>query len=142
MPSYSVLINNIRHNFGAVSMGNPHIVIQVDDFTTAPVNELGAILEKHSFFPERANIGFMQIVDHHNIKLRVYERGTAETLACGSGACAAAVIAIEQDLTEHNVNVALPGGVLGIAWKGRGQPVMMTGSAVLVFDGSMEIPSP
>jgi len=107
---YKVAVNGIERTFGAVSMGNPHAVIQVNDVKTAPVAELGQALESHAVFPERANIGFMQVIDRNHIKLRVYERGAAETLACGSGACAAVVIGIEQNLLDHEVCVELPGG--------------------------------
>jgi diaminopimelate epimerase len=136
---YKVIANDSEITFGAVSMGNPHAVLQVNDIKTAPVNELGPRLENHPDFPERANIGFMQIMDRSHIKLRVYERGAAETLACGSGACAAAVIGIEQDLLDHQVSVELPGGSLKINWPGRGQPVLMSGPAVSVFEGTLEL---
>jgi diaminopimelate epimerase len=136
---YSVCVNTIETNFGAVSMGNPHVVIQVNDVETAPVADLGQALESHIAFPERANIGFMQIIDRKHIKLRVYERGAAETLACGSGACAAVVIGIEQNLLDQDVFVELPGGELTISWPGRNEPVLMTGPAISVFDGSIEL---
>jgi len=132
---YRVAVNGQEHSFGAVSMGNPHAVIQVADVDSAPVAELGKALESHSLFPERANIGFMQIVNRHAIKLRVYERGAAETLACGSGACAAVVVGIEQQLLDSPVVVELAGGTLKISWAGRGEPVWMTGAAITVFDG-------
>jgi diaminopimelate epimerase len=139
-PYYAVPVNNTEKAFGAVSMGNPHAVIQVNDITSAPVAELGAILESHPFFPERANIGFMQIINRQHIKLRVYERGAAETLACGSGACAAVVIGIEQNLLDQeNICVDLPGGQLSINWTGRGQPVFMKGPAESVFEGQIEL---
>ncbi len=134
---YSVTVNGNERAFGAVSMGNPHAVIHVDHLSTSPVNELGKALESHSFFPERANIGFVQIMDRQHIKLRVFERGAGETRACGSGACAAVVVGIEQKLLDHAVTVELPGGDLGIQWQGRGQPVFMTGAAVAVFDGQI-----
>lgn len=136
---YTVTVNNSEKAFGAVSMGNPHAVLQVNDIRTAPVSQLGEALESHTFFPERANIGFMQIIDRHHIKLRVYERGTAETLACGSGACAAVVIGIEQNLLDPDVKVELPGGELQIHWSGRGHPVLMTGPAVTVFEGQIQL---
>ncbi len=136
---YSVAVNNSEKAFGAVSMGNPHAVIQVNDIRSAPVHELGPALESHPIFPERANIGFMQIIDRQHIKLRVYERGAAETLACGSGACAAVVIGIEQNLLDHDVVVQLPGGELKIHWSGRDTPVFMTGPAVTVFDGRISL---
>lgn len=132
---YSVMVNHSEKAFGAVSIGNPHAVMQVNDIKTASVAELGRELESHPMFPERANIGFMQVLDRQHIKLRVYERGAGETLACGSGACAAVVIGIEQNLLDHEVSVELPGGVLKINWSGRGEPVYMTGSAESVFDG-------
>jgi diaminopimelate epimerase len=132
---YSVVLDEQTYQFGAVSMGNPHAVIQVADIKTAPVAELGNALESHALFPERANIGFMQIINRHAVKLRVYERGAAETLACGSGACAAVVVGIEQQLLDSPVQVELPGGTLNIRWAGRGEPVWMTGAAVAVFDG-------
>lgn len=134
---YSVMVNQSEKAFGAVSMGNPHAVIQVNDIKTAPVGELGRELESHPIFPERANIGFMQVVDRRHIKLRVFERGAGETLACGSGACAAVVVGIEQNLLDHEVSVELPGGMLAIKWEGRGQPVYMTGSAITVFEGQL-----
>jgi len=138
--SYTVSNEYGETLFGAVSMGNPHAVIQVDDISTAAVVELGKRLESDSFFPERANIGFMQIINRQYIKLRVYERGAAETLACGSGACAAVVIGIEQNLLEQdNVCVELPGGKLIINWAGRGQAVFMKGPATSVFEGQIEL---
>ncbi len=126
-------------HFGAVSVGNPHTVLQVDQLDNAPVKTLGPILEQHHLFPERANIGFMQISDQHTIMLRVYERGAGETLACGSGACAAAVIGIQQQLLVTPVSVTLPGGLLTIEWHGEGEPVMMTGAATTVFEGTITL---
>jgi diaminopimelate epimerase len=137
---YSLNIQNREINFAAVSMGNPHAVIQVNDISSAPVAELGKTLESHPFFSERANIGFMQIINRQHIKLRVYERGAAETLACGSGACAAVVVGIEQNLLDQkNICVELPGGKLSINWLGRGQPVYMKGPAESVFEGQIEL---
>ena len=136
---YSVNINGVERAFGAVSLGNPHAVLQVNDVNFADVGEWGEALESHPFFPERANIGFMQVLDRNNIKLRVYERGAGETLACGSGACAAVVIGIEQKLLDKDVVVELPGGQLEIHWQGRDQPVFMTGPATSVFEGSIEL---
>ena len=137
--TYQLTINKNPISFGAVSMGNPHAVIEVNDIKSAPVAEWGEILESHAIFPERANIGFMQIISRQAIKLRVYERGAAETLACGSGACAAVVIGIEQNLLDSEVEVELPGGGLKICWNGRGQPVFMTGPAISVYDGVINI---
>ena len=136
---YNITVNGIEQAFGAVSMGNPHAVLRVNDAESAPVADWGKQLESHAVFPERANIGFMQIIDRQHIKLRVYERGAAETLACGSGACAAVVIGIEQNLLAPEVSVELPGGELQISWSGRGEPVFMTGSAVSVFEGSIRL---
>ncbi|WAK04234.1 diaminopimelate epimerase [Methylobacter sp. YRD-M1] len=136
---YTVAVNGTERAFGAVSMGNPHAVLQVNDVKTAPVAELGSELERHPVFPERANIGFMQVVDRQHIKLRVFERGAGETLACGSGACAAVVIGIEHHLLDRDVFVELPGGELKISWSGRGEPVFMTGPAVTVFDGTLAL---
>jgi diaminopimelate epimerase len=126
-------------HFGAVSMGNPHAVLQVEQLDRAPVHILGPALEQHALFPERANIGFMQIDNQHAIQLRVYERGVGETVACGSGACAAAVIGIMQQLLTTPVTVTLPGGRLVIDWQGEGQPVMMTGTATTVFEGTITL---
>jgi diaminopimelate epimerase len=122
---------------GVVSMGNPHAVITVDDIQTAPVKLWGPIFENHERFPERANIGFMQVVNPGHIKLRVWERGAGETLACGTGACAAAVVGQMQKTLQTQVRVDLPGGSLQIRWNGPGQPVKMTGPAEHVFDGQM-----
>lgn len=134
---YSVKLDNIATTFGAVSLGNPHAVLQVADVHLAAVKEVGAALQNHAFFPARANISFMQVIDRNKIKLRVYERGTGETLACGSGACAAVIIGIEQALLENDVLVELPGGQLKIHWQGRNYPVFMTGPAVSVFEGNI-----
>jgi len=123
-----------------VSMGNPHAVLRVDDVGAAPVVTLGPALENHARFPERVNVGFMQIVDAHRIRLRVFERGTGETLACGTGACAAAVAGIRLGLLKSPVTVALPGGELEIHWAGAGQSVIMTGPATRVFDGFVRLP--
>lgn len=136
---YNLTSNGKKIEFAAVSMGNPHAVIIVEDVSNAPVASIGAELERHSLFPARVNVGFMQIVDRQHVKLRVYERGAAETLACGSGACAAVVTGIELGLLEPAVNVDLPGGRLKIAWAGRGFPVFMTGPAVTVYEGQIRI---
>ncbi|HFV9306673.1 TPA: diaminopimelate epimerase [Citrobacter freundii] len=124
---------------GVVSMGNPHCVIQVDDVDTATVETLGPVLESHERFPERANIGFMQVVKREHIRLRVYERGAGETQACGSGACAAVAVGIQQGLLAEEVRVELPGGRLDIAWKGPGHPLYMTGPAAHVYDGFIHL---
>jgi len=138
--SYKLSVNHTEIVFGAVSMGNPHAVITVKNINTEPVAKIGEALESHAFFPERANIGFMQIINRQHIKLRVYERGAAETLACGSGACAAVVIGIEQkQLDQENITVELPGGQLEINWAGPGQAVFMKGPAKSVFEGQIEL---
>ncbi|MGB0936911.1 MAG: diaminopimelate epimerase [Colwellia sp.] len=124
---------------GAVSLGNPHCVVTVDNVLEAPVNTLGKELSTHERFPEGANVGFMEVVASNQIKLRVYERGAAETLACGSGACAAVVIGQLQKKLGRQVTVELPGGKLRIYWKGPGFPVKMSGPAVHVFDGQITI---
>jgi diaminopimelate epimerase len=124
--------------FGAVSMGNPHITLKVDDIQAAPVDLLGPFLEPHAIFPKRVNVGFMQVVNPHQINLRVYERGAGETLACGTGACAAVVIGQLQGYLQPGVDVHLPGGQLTIDWAGQAQDVVwMTGPAVTVFEGEV-----
>ncbi|HGS5290613.1 diaminopimelate epimerase [Vibrio parahaemolyticus] len=122
---------------GAVSMGNPHVVTVVDDVDTADVDTLGPLLESHERFPERVNAGFMQVVSHDHIRLRVYERGAGETQACGSGACGAVAVGILQGLLDESVKVSLPGGELHISWQGPGKPLFMTGPATHVFDGQL-----
>jgi len=124
----------------AVSMGNPHAVQVVADVDTAPVARLGPAIESHPRFPARVNAGFLQGVDRHAVRLRVYERGAGETLACGTGACAAVVAAILRGLADSPVRVHTRGGELSIAWGGSGQPVRMTGPAVTVFEGAVELP--
>ncbi|MCL4800243.1 MAG: diaminopimelate epimerase [Burkholderiales bacterium] len=123
----------------ALSMGNPHAVQLVEDVERAPVAELGPRIERHPRFPRGVNAGFMQIVDRGRIRLRVYERGAGETLACGTGACAAAVAGIRRGLLDSPVTVAARGGELTIAWRGADNPVCMTGPAETVFEGEIEI---
>lgn len=124
---------------GAVSMGNPHCLLQVDDVETALVETIGPVLESHERFPERVNVGFMQVINRNQIKLRVYERGAGETQACGSGACAAVAVGIQQGLLDENVQVDLPGGRLHIRWKGPDNPLFMTGPATHVYDGFIHL---
>ncbi len=124
---------------GAVSMGNPHCVIQVDSVDDAPVETLGPVMESHERFPERVNVSFMQVVNRNHIRLRVYERGAGETQACGSGACGAVAVGILQGLLGEQVRVELPGGQLDIAWKGVGNPLFMTGPAAHVYDGFIHL---
>jgi len=123
----------------AVSMGNPHMVQLVSSVKTAPVETLGPILEAHPRFPERVNVGFMEVVSRSEINLRVFERGVGETLACGTGACAAVVTGILRDLLDSRVTVNLTGGTLSIEWQGDNQPVIMTGPATTVFEGQIQI---
>ena len=124
----------------AVSMGNPHAVQVVTDVDTAPVEQQGPLIEHHPRFPARVNAGFMQIVDQHHIRLRVFERGSGETLACGTGACAAVVAGIQRGLLASPVEVSTRGGKLNIAWQGVGTPVMMTGPAATVFESEVTLP--
>ena len=124
----------------AVSMGNPHAVQVVADVDTAPVAEQGPLIEHHPRFPARVNAGFLQIVDEHHVRLRVFERGAGETLACGTGACAAVVAGILRELVVSPVTVETRGGELTIAWNGVGTPVMMTGPAVSVFSADITLP--
>ncbi len=124
---------------GVVSMGNPHCVVTVDNVQDAPVDTLGKELSTHERFPKDANVGFMEIISPNYIKLRVYERGAEETLACGSGACAAVVVGQQQKKLAKQVTVELPGGKLRIFWQGPGHPVKMSGPATHVFDGQLSI---
>lgn len=123
----------------AVSIGNPHAVQVVDDVEQAPVASMGPLIEKHVRFPKKVNAGFMQVVDRGHIKLRVYERGSGETMSCGSGACAAVVSGIRRGLLDSVVQVATHGGVLTIGWAGASSPVMMTGPAITVFEGEINL---
>ena len=123
----------------AVSMGNPHAVLVVDDVETAPVATLGPALEQHPDFPERTNVGFMQVLDRGEVRLRVFERGAGETMACGSGACAAVVAGRIRGLLDERVRVRLPGGFLQIEWGGEGEPLLMTGPATTVFEGQIAL---
>ncbi|MES2076691.1 MAG: diaminopimelate epimerase [Pseudomonadota bacterium] len=122
-----------------VSMGNPHAVQVVDDVETAPVDLSGPLIEHHPRFPRRVNAGFMQVLGRHHVKLRVYERGAGETLACGTGACAAVVAGIRRGLLDSPVRVDARGGQLSVAWAGDGQPVLLTGPAVTVFEGEITL---
>ncbi len=134
-PRYQLDIDGQNHSFSALSLGNPHAVLEVAAVAHAPVAELGAKIGAHPCFPEGVNVGFMAVRNRHTIDLRVFERGAGETLACGSGACAAAVAGIQTDLLDSPVRVHLPGGTLTIDWAGEGQPVLLTGPAVTVYQG-------
>jgi diaminopimelate epimerase len=126
---------------GAASMGNPHAVIEVADVDSAPVAAIGESLQHHPAFPERVNVGFLQIVDPGRVRLRVYERGVGETLACGSGACAAVVVGRNWGKLAAHVDVEVRGGKLQVEWQGEGSPVLMTGPAETVYHGEMEWPN-
>lgn len=136
---YPLDVDGKTYAITAVSMGNPHAVQVVDDVDAFPVGAVGAAIEVHPRFPQKVNAGFMQIVDRGHIRLRVFERGAGETLACGTGACAAVVAGILRGLLDDTVRVSTRGGELTIRWQGPGQPVLMTGPAVIVFEGEIEI---
>ncbi len=137
--TYPIEAAGTTYDISAVSMGNPHAVIVVDDVKTAAVETLGPAIESHPQFPQRVNAGFMQILNRKAVNLRVYERGVGETLACGTGACAAVVCGQLRGLLDQRVTVNLPGGKLTIEWRGEGHPVMMTGPATSVFEGQIHI---
>jgi diaminopimelate epimerase len=137
--TYPLKVGQHVIEIAALSMGNPHAVLRVNDLDSAPVDILGAAIESHARFPQRVNAGFMQVLTPHDIRLRVYERGAGETLACGTGACAAAVAGIRQGWLQTPVSVHTRGGDLVIEWAGLGHPVLMTGPAVTVFEGELEL---
>ena len=139
--SYPLDVDGKTVEVAAVSMGNPHAVLLVDDVDTAPVATLGPVIEGHARFPRRVNAGFLQVVSRSAVRLRVYERGAGETLACGTGACAAVVAGIRLGLLDGPVDVHTRGGVLRIDWQGLGHPVWMTGPAVTVFEGRIDVPN-
>lgn len=134
---YYLEIENRTIEFSALSIYNPHAVIMVDDVSTAPVQTLGATLESHLAFPQRVNVGFMQIINRNKFKLRVYERGVGETLACGSGASAAMIVGRQLGLLDNPATASLSGGQLQLDWQGEGLPVMMTGSTAMVYEGEI-----
>ncbi|MCF6338984.1 MAG: diaminopimelate epimerase [Gammaproteobacteria bacterium] len=136
---YFITVNDDDVEIGAVSMGNPHAVVLVDDVSAAPVVRLGSVIESHALFPQRVNVGFMQVVSRSHVRLRVFERGTGETLACGTGACAAMAVAHRWGMVDDAVSVELPGGRLLIRWPGGESPLLLTGPAQTVFTGSIEI---
>ena len=139
LENYSLSLGDEEIIFGAVSIGNPHAVIIVDDVESASVESIGAAIQEYGVFPKGVNVGFVQILDRKTIKLRVYERGSGETLACGSGACAAAVISCQQGYLGDAVEVKLRGGCLNIHWAGEGEPVYMNGSVSTVYEGEIEL---
>ena len=138
-PTYRLEVGGREIEISALSMGNPHAVQLVADTDIAPVLTEGPVIEVHTRFPQRVNAGYMQVVDRNHLKLRVYERGAGETLACGTGACAAAVAGMQRQLLDRRVTVTTRGGDLGISWEGEGKPVLMTGPAVTVFAGELEL---
>jgi len=137
--SYELELEGEFYNIAAISVGNPHAVLRVDDIKQAAVAQLGPQIESHRRFPQRVNVGFMQIVKKGAINLRVYERGAGETLACGTGACAAVVAGQIQGWLNETVKVSLPGGELVIRWQGGNNPLYMTGPATTVFEGQIEL---
>ncbi len=137
--TYTIEAGTETLSIAAVSMGNPHAVLRVDDVDRAPVQRLGPLLESHARFPRRVNVGFMQVLAKDAIKVRVYERGVGETLACGTGACAAVVAGQQQGLLGRQVKVGLRGGELVIRWQGGDNPLYMTGPATRVFEGKINL---
>jgi diaminopimelate epimerase len=136
---YPLTLGRRDVEIGAVSVGNPHAVIRVPSVEDAPVARLGPMIENDPRFPKRTNVGFMEVVDRGHIRLRVHERGTGETRACGTGACAAVAVGRRHGLLDESVRVDLPGGRLDIQWKGPGEPIWMTGPAERAFEGEVEI---
>jgi diaminopimelate epimerase len=137
--TYVLTVGNEDFTINAVSMGNPHAVLQVPDVSIAPVGETGPLIEHHERFPERTNVGFMQIRDRRNISLRVHERGVGETAACGTGACAAVASGQVLGLLDEEVLVQLPGGQVVVSWRGGGAPVWLKGNAELINEGMMDL---
>jgi diaminopimelate epimerase len=138
-PEYAVQVDGAQVLLGAVSMGNPHAVLTVANVHSAPVSALGPAIQALEAFPDGVNVGFMQIISRDQIRLRVFERGVGETLACGSGACAAVVVGQVQGKLDSQVQVNLPGGALGIEWQGPGHPVIMSGPTAFVFKAEVEL---
>lgn len=138
-PSYRIEVDGEVVTAGVVSVGNPHAVIAVESVEAAPVERLGSLLETHDRFPNRANIGFMQVVDVDRIRLRVFERGVGETRACGTGACAAVIVGRNTGRLAENVVVELPGGMVKVRWEGPGSTVWLSGDAVTVFEGTIDV---
>jgi diaminopimelate epimerase len=137
--TYPLEVDGVVREVSVLSMGNPHAVQIVEDVDAAPVEREGPLIERHPRFPERVNAGYMQVLDRRHVRLRVYERGAGETLACGTGACAAVVAGIQRGRLDSEVEVSTRGGRLIVRWEGEGQPVWMTGPAEIVFEGEIEI---
>lgn len=138
-PAYTLSVDGAELEIGAVSMGNPHAVIQVSDVKAAPLARFGPSIERHPRFPRRTNVGFMQIVSPDHVRLRVFERGVGETLACGTGACAAVAVGRRRGQLLEDVRVDLPGGTAKVSWAGTGEHIWLTGPATTVFTGSIDI---
>jgi diaminopimelate epimerase len=137
LTEYPLTLNDTLLHIHTISIGNPHAILLVKDINTAPVDELGPLISLHDYFPEQTNVGFMQLVDHQHIKLRVYERGCGETLACGSGAVAAAAIAHLYHGLNNEIKVTLPGGDLVIAWPNKQAGITLTGPATFIYEGML-----
>ncbi len=135
---YPLSVGGSEIEIGAVSIGNPHAVIRVPSVADAPIDRLGPAIERHPRFPKRANVGFMEVLDRGHIRLRVHERGTGETRACGTGACAAVAVGRRHGLLDGQVQVDLPGGRLDIQWQGPGEPIWMTGPAETAYTGEVD----
>lgn len=136
---YPLEVQGQNVSVGVLSMGNPHAILMVDDCDSAPVSSLGPLIESHERFPDRVNVGFLQVNSRNDAKLRVYERGVGETEACGSGACAAAVHGIQLGLLDPDVTLQLPGGKLTVSWEGGNSPVWLGGPTASVFDGTISL---
>ena len=137
--SYTLRVDGADIEIGAVSMGNPHAVLLVEDVKSAPVERIGPSIERHPRFPKRTNVGFMQVVGRAHVRLRVFERGVGETLACGTGACGAVAVGRRRGLLDDAVRVDLPGGAAMVSWTTGSEHMWLTGPATTVFTGSMEI---
>jgi diaminopimelate epimerase len=138
-PTYSLQVDGENIEIGALSLGNPHAVLRVPDVKSAAVERLGPAIERHPRFPQRTNVGFMQLVDRGHVLLRVYERGAGETLACGTGACAAVAFGVRQGLLDREVRVELPGGTATVTWAAADQHLWLSGPATTVFTGSIDL---
>ena len=136
---YELAVDGETLEVQVVSMGNPHCVLQVDDVGQAPVQRLGPSIERHERFPRKTNVGFMHVVDSKHIELRVHERGVGETLACGTGACAAVVCGHRAGVLDDQVTVSLPGGQVVVSWRGATEPVWLTGNAELISEGTLHL---
>jgi diaminopimelate epimerase len=137
--TFSLTVEGKEVQMSALSLGNPHVVLRVPEVKTAPVEQFGPSIERHPRFPNRTNVGFMQIVSRSHILLRVFERGAGETLACGTGACAAVAVGRQLGVLDGEVRVDLPGGTATVSWEGLGQHIWLTGPATTVFTGSIDL---